>query len=127
MNSDIWLPTAPARMMLTKPPVNTESALRMHANQTCIEAAQTEHSGRTELVRPHHLIDDVTCSPASVCHERSESLLVSRLVFTGDLAGSNLRLWSDDGQSGTYRPRFSASLFCRVTYSLDQSCAQPTN
>src|SRR5947209_2149566 len=36
MNSDIWLPTAPARMLLTKPPVNTESALRMHANQRYI-------------------------------------------------------------------------------------------
>ena len=36
MNSDTWLPTAPARISLTKPPMNTESALRMHANQTYI-------------------------------------------------------------------------------------------
>src|SRR5258707_7746846 len=42
MNSDIWLPTAPARMPLTKPPVNTESALRMHANQTYISECLLE-------------------------------------------------------------------------------------
>src|SRR5712692_10555301 len=49
MNSDTWLPTAPARVTLTKPPVNTENALRMHANQAYIEAAQTEHSESDHL------------------------------------------------------------------------------
>src|ERR1700722_5484151 len=44
MNSDTWLPTAPARVTLTKPPVTTESALKMQANQTYIEGAQAEHS-----------------------------------------------------------------------------------
>src|SRR6266849_8029356 len=78
MNSDTWLPTAPARVTLTEPPVNTASALRMHANQTYIEAAPTEHSGRTGLVRPHHLNNDLTPSSATDCRERSESLLVSR-------------------------------------------------
>jgi hypothetical protein len=42
MNSDTWLPTAAARVTLTEPPVNTESVLRMHANQTYIESAQTD-------------------------------------------------------------------------------------
>src|ERR1700693_1873448 len=36
MNSVTWLPTASARTTLTKPPVNTESGVRMHANQTYI-------------------------------------------------------------------------------------------
>src|ERR1700730_16799824 len=44
MNSDTWLPTAPARVTLTKPPVTTESALKMQANQTYIEGARAEHS-----------------------------------------------------------------------------------
>src|SRR6266853_1748374 len=65
MNSDTWLPTAPPRVTQTKPPVNTESGLRMHANQPHIEAAQTEHSGRTGLVRPHHLNNDFIPSSAT--------------------------------------------------------------
>jgi hypothetical protein len=36
------------------------------------------------------------------------------------LPTSYLGLLASDGQSGTYRARFSVSLFCRVTYSLDQ-------
>ena len=43
--------------------MNTESALRMHANQTHIEAAQMEHSGPTVLVRRHHLNNNLTGSP----------------------------------------------------------------
>src|SRR5713226_9184527 len=100
MSSDTWLPTAPARVTLTEPPVNTGSALRMHANQAYIEAAQTEHSGRTVLVRPHHRNNDLTRSPAAVCCEYSESHLVSHAVFTGNSAVSNLRLWSFDGDLG---------------------------
>src|SRR6266851_8111767 len=100
MNSDTWLPTASARVTLTKPPVNTESALGMHANQTHIETAQAEHSGQTGIVRPHHRNNVLTRSPATVCREYSESLLVSCVVFTGDQAVSNPRLRSDDGVSG---------------------------
>src|SRR5713226_9405441 len=98
MNSDTWLPTASARVTLTKPPVNTGSALRMHANH--IESAQTEHSGQTGIVRPHHRNNDLTRPPATVCREYSESLLVSCVVFTGDQAVSHPRLRSDDAVSG---------------------------
>src|SRR5437879_5332399 len=59
MNSDTWLPTAPARVTLTKPPGNTESALKVHTNRTLIEPVRTEHSGQTGLVRPHHLNNDL--------------------------------------------------------------------
>jgi len=65
--------------------------LRMHINQTYIEAAQTEHSGRTVLVRPHHVNNDLTRSPATDCCECSEPLLVSRIGFTADLARFNPR------------------------------------
>src|ERR1700694_3158039 len=77
MNSDTWLPTAPARVTLTKPPVNTESALRMHANQTCIVAAQTVNSARTQVVSPHPRNHQLTRSPATVCRKYSAPLLVS--------------------------------------------------
>ena len=35
--------------------MTTESALGMHANQTYIEEAQTEHSDRTEVIKSNHL------------------------------------------------------------------------
>src|SRR5882762_11235237 len=71
MNSDTWLPTAPVRVTLRKPPGSTASALRTHGNQVHIKAARTEYLGRSALA------------------ECSESLLVSRAVFAGDSAGSN--------------------------------------
>jgi hypothetical protein len=51
-----------------------------------------------------------------------------RMRFCKEQAMSNIVYVSKaHGETGTYQPRFSVSLFCRVTYSLDQSWAQPTN
>src|SRR6266478_2373911 len=82
MNSDTWPPTASARVTLTKPPGNTESALRMHANQAHTEAARTEHLGRTAPVSPDHSNHDLTCSRPTICIEDCKSLPVSREGFT---------------------------------------------
>src|SRR5260370_12512786 len=75
MNSDTWLPTAPARVTLTGPPMNTESGLRMHANQTYIEAAQTADSGWTVFVTP--------CGCMALDAEVTELFPICRLPSNG--------------------------------------------
>src|SRR5580704_10113542 len=52
MNSDTCLPTAPARTTPTRQPANTESAVRMHANQTYVEAVRIEDSGPDSVFQP---------------------------------------------------------------------------
>src|ERR1700746_1831999 len=72
MNLDIWLPTAPARMPLTKSPVNTESALRMYASQTYISECLPE------IRRPgsYQLAGRLVLTNALALHEPVNSRMV---------------------------------------------------